>query len=278
MASITLDELHAYHALDREVFSKMVIRLFRDPAESLLIMALWLWMEERGYPNIIMKLPRISDVLVNAIADEASLCLKVLEANTLPILPHGGIPLTARVMERNISLEMFYHNKFSAITGVKIFLNSVCSRIFTDILQIALGKKNSGATQPLVIPGFPHPVFGSVNIVPRAINFDISVGGLWGWDPSEGIAEDDKTMFLTFSRGFPVTKEEVANLFTRLHGEACVVDVHMQENVPENEQPLFARMVLDSIGSVDRILNGKRIAKFRINGKHIWARKYERRE
>lgn len=74
-----------------------------------------------------------------------------------------------------------------------------------------------------------------------------------------------------------MTKDEVTQLFTRFHGD-CVVSVQMQENVSSNEQPLFARMVLDSIAAVDRILNGRRIAKFRINGKHIWARKYERRD
>ncbi|XP_012076590.1 uncharacterized protein LOC105637650 [Jatropha curcas] len=286
MASITLEELHTYHAIDREIFSRLVVTLMRDPAESLLVMATWLWLEEKGYPNMILKMIKLSDQLVNALADEAALCLKCLESNSLPV--NGSIaitiPLTARVMERNISLEMFYQNKFSAISGIKNFLNTVCSRIFTDILQCVLASGSSTQAvnpnqqqQALVIPGFPHPLFGGVNIMPRSIDFDFPTGGLWGWDPVNNVSEDDRTMFLTFSRGFPVTKEEVTQLFTRLHGD-CVVSVQMQENVPSNEQPLFARMILDSIASVDRILNGRRIAKFRINGKHIWARKYERRD
>ncbi|KAF2303853.1 hypothetical protein GH714_023868 [Hevea brasiliensis] len=270
MASITLEELHTYHAIDREIFSRLVITLMRDPAESLLVTATWLWLEEKGYPNMVVKMVDLSDALVNALADEAVLCLKCLESNTFPVLLNGGIPLTARIMEKNISLEMFHHNKFSAISGIKNFLTTVCARIFTDILQRVLAT-TSILNQPLIIPGFPHPLFGSVSIVPMSMDFDFPTGGLWGWDPNNNVSEDDRTMFLTFSRGFPVTKDEVTQLFTRLHGD-CVVSVQMQENVPSNEQPLFARMILDSITAVDRILNGRRIAKFRINGDFGLAR------
>ncbi|OAY27373.1 uncharacterized protein LOC110603318 [Manihot esculenta] len=280
MASITLEELHTYHAIDREIFNRLVINLLRDPAESLLVMATWLWLEEKGYPNVVVKMVDLSDALVNAVADEAVLCLKCLESNSLPLLLNGGIPLTARIMEKNISLEMFHHNKFSAISGIKNFLTTVCARIFTDILQRVLATTSSAQSvpnQPLIIPGFPHPLFGGLAIVPRSMDSDFLIGGLWGWGPNNNVSEDERTMFLTFSRGFPVTKDEVTQLFTRLHGD-CVVSVQMQENVSSNEQPLFARMVLDSIAAVDRILNGRRIAKFRINGKHIWARKYERRD
>ncbi|EEF46977.1 uncharacterized protein LOC8259466 [Ricinus communis] len=279
MASITLEELHTYHAIDREIFSRLVISLLRDPAESLLVMATWLWLEDKGCPNMIAKMIGLSNLLVNALADEAVLCLKCLESSTLSMLSNGGnsIPLTARIMEKNISLEMFYHDKFSAISGIKNFLTTVCARIFTDILQHVTATTSTPAEGPLVIPGFPHPIFGNVTVTPRSLDFNYPAGGLWGWGPNNNVSEDERTMFLTFSRGFPVTIEEVTELFSRLHG-ACVVSVQMQENLPPNEQPLFARMVLDSTTAVDRILNGRRIAKFRINGKHIWARKYERRD
>ncbi|XP_065851156.1 uncharacterized protein [Euphorbia lathyris] len=279
MGSITLEELHAYHAMDREVFSRMV--LVREPAESLLIMAVWLWLESKGYPNIVMKLVHYEDHFVmHALADETALCLECLESNTVPFLSDGELPLMAGVMDKNISLQMFHHNKFSAINGVKNFLNTVCSWIFTDILEIVLHKESSGSSsssQPLAIPGFPHPVFGGVSIVPRPTVFNIPLGGLCGWDPSKPVSEDDRTILLTFSRGFPMTKEEVEDFFTKFNREP-VFDIKMQEQVPGNGHPLSAKMILGSIGSVDKIMNGQNIAKFRINGKHIWARKYERIE
>ncbi|EOY29501.1 PREDICTED: uncharacterized protein LOC18587807 [Theobroma cacao] len=278
MASITLEELHTYHAIDREIFSRLVITLMRDPAESLLVMALWLWLEEKGYPNIIAKMVKLSDPLLEALAGEAVSCLNCLGSGNPTIPPNGVFPLTARIMEKDISFQMFHQNKFSTISGIKNFLNTVCSRIFTDILQRVMGSTSQViSNQPLVIPGFPHSLFGRVTIVPRAMDHGFPVGGLWGWHPCNNVSEDDRTLFLTFSRGFPVSEDEVRELFTKICGD-CVDSVHMQENVPCNEQPLFARMVLHSVTNVDQILNRRRIAKFRINGKHIWARKYERRE
>ncbi|GMI89292.1 hypothetical protein like AT3G45200 [Hibiscus trionum] len=276
MASVTLEELHAYHAIDRSIFSRMVINLRRDPAESMLVMAMWFWLEETGYPNIVAKIVNVSDPVLGALAGEAVMCLNCLGSKNSTIAPNGILPLTTRIMEKDISLHMFHQNRFSTINGIKNFMTTVCSRIFTDILQHVMGS-TSHPNQPLVIPGFPHSLFGSVTIVPRAMDHDFPIGGLWGWHPSNNFTEDDRTLFLTFSRGFPVTEEEIRELFTRIRG-VCVDSVHMQENVSSGEQPLFAKMVLRSVTNVDQILNGRHIAKFRINGKHIWARKYERRE
>ncbi|XP_065851157.1 uncharacterized protein [Euphorbia lathyris] len=276
MASITIEELHAFHSMDREVFSRMVFQLIRDPAQTLLVMAMWLWLETIGYKNIVIKLVPLSQVLLNAIANEAVLCLKCLDPNLKEEMS-AEIPLTSRLVDKELSLQMFSLHKFSAITGIKYLLNSVCSTIFTDMLQLVLGSSSSSSSQALVMPGFPHRVFGNVSILPRAVDFDFPQDELWSWNPSKTVSEDDRTMFLTFSRGFPVTREEVINLFSELIGVG-VVDVKMQHKTPGNEQPLFGKMVLDSIASVDKILNGNPIAKFRIKGKHIWARKYERRE
>ncbi|GLT43622.1 hypothetical protein SLA2020_175600 [Shorea laevis] len=278
MESITLEELHTFHAIDRDIFSRLVLTFQRDIAESLLVMATWLWLEDRGYPNIIVKMVRLSDPLVDALADEAASCLSVLGSTNPSIPPNGGLPLHARVMEKEITLHVFNQNKFTAISGIKNFLNTVCARIFTDILQRVLGSPSQVIpNSPLNVPGFPHPLFGAVAIMPRAISNDFPPGGLWGWHSTNNATEDDRTMFLTFSRGFPVTEDEVRELFTKMYGE-CVQSVQMQENASSNGQPLFAKLVLLSIITVDQILCGRRITKFRINGKHIWARKYERRD
>ncbi|KAF3568263.1 hypothetical protein DY000_02019268 [Brassica cretica] len=90
-------------------------------------------------------------------------------------------------------------------------------------------------------------------------------------------SENDRTMFITFSRGFPVSPAEVKALFTHMFGEKCVVGVYMREDC-DKQQSLFAKLVLDSVVTVDRILEGEKLQKFRINGKHIWARKYNEKK
>ncbi|KAE8701599.1 putative Concanavalin A-like lectin protein kinase family protein [Hibiscus syriacus] len=192
--------------------------------------------------------------------------------------PSGNLPLTAMIMEKDISLHVLYQNKFSTISGIKSFMNTVCAWIFTDIFQHMMGiAPQVVLNQPLVIPGFPHPLFGNVTIVPRAMDHDFPIGGLWGWHPCNNVTEDERTLFLTFSRGFLVSEDEIREVFTRIRG-VCVENVHMRDNVHSGEQALFGRMVLRSVTNVDQAWNGRRVAKYRVNGKHIWARKYERRE
>ncbi|KAJ1410963.1 hypothetical protein SESBI_21497 [Sesbania bispinosa] len=270
--------------MDREVFSCLVIKLARDPAQSLLVMALWLWLEKIGYPNVISKLVGLSDTMINALANEAVTCLKWLEFGNTLIPNDGGLPLTSILIQSEISLQFFSQKRFTTIAGIKSVLNKTCARIFTDILQNILGSTSGTSTfSPLIVPGFPHPIFGTFTTPP--LNFeelDLSDPRIWSDNnrlPSDDdVIDDDKTMFLTFSRGFPVTEEEVRYLFTSTFGD-CIKVIHMGNNEDTTkDQVLFATMVLKNVETVDQILNGKHIAKYRVNGKHIWTRKYERRE
>ena len=290
MAPISIQELHQFHRIDREVFTCLVMKLGRDPAQSLLVMALWLWLEHNGYPNIISKLVDIPDTaMINAIATEAVSCLQCLEFENFHI-PHGsGLPLTTHLVQRDISLQLFRHKRFTAVAGIKSVLNNICARIFTDILYHLLGGTSTSTStststpwpspyRPLIVPGFPHPLFGTFIVPP--INFEeMDLGDPRIWDdklPCGDVRDDDKTMFLTFSRGFPVTEEEVRHHFTSNYGD-CIKILNMG-NGDTSEQILYATMILNNVETVDQILDGKHIAKFRVNGKHVWARKYERRD
>ncbi|KAJ8428976.1 hypothetical protein Cgig2_009784 [Carnegiea gigantea] len=47
----------------------------------------------------------------------------------------------------------------------------------------------------------------------------------------------------------------------------------MQE-VGDDKQPLYARLVVPNLSAMVAVLSGQSKAKFSINGKHVWARKY----
>lgn len=286
---LTEREIHMFHKADREVFCCLLLKLGLDPAQCLIVMALWLWLENVGYPNVIPQLVGLSNRMLNAMVNEARACLKCLEEETSHIPKGGGLPLTTTLIDKEISLHLFHLRRFTAIAGIKSLLNNVCVRIFADILYNVLmgpGGPSPGQGQGpgLAVPGFPHPLFGNVTVqLPNCQEREsCSCGGngggvSWRRRPSDDATDDDKTMFLTFSRGFPVTEEEVVKLFTTTLGEASVKAIYMGDAETVNEQPLFATMVVDTVAKVDDILLGKRIAKFKINGKHIWARKYENR-
>ncbi|GAB2286766.1 hypothetical protein Dimus_021160 [Dionaea muscipula] len=83
---------------------------------------------------------------------------------------------------------------------------------------------------------------------------------------------DDRTIFLTFSKGYPISGPEIREYFTRAFGDV-IEALHMQD-VPFEEQALYARLVIRDPKKMDEILGGQGKAKFSINGKHVWARKY----
>ncbi|XP_058757214.1 uncharacterized protein LOC131630462 [Vicia villosa] len=288
---ITTKELHLFYRIDRELLCFLIFKLHYEVTQSLLVMALWLWLEKIGYHNLIHKVASLQGTLINAIVVEAITCLQFLERDNPPIPIGGGLPLTKMLIKKDISLEMFISKRYTAMTGIKIVLNETCARVFNDVLQIVLKRKNIIETRgsssttsrthalnmPLILPGFPHPLFGSFDLLPRNENTSLSDESIWiQKKPYDDATNDDKSLFLTFSRGFPVSEMEVRYLFTANYGD-CVQRLVMGGNHVKNDQPLFAIMILKMVEIVDQILAGKRVAKLQINGKHIWARKYEPR-
>ncbi|CAH9086898.1 unnamed protein product [Cuscuta europaea] len=245
-------------------------------------MAFWLWLEDIDFPSITQRMGNFPPAMVNNLAREAARCLRILDPRTRPeAYRDDDMPLSSRVIERPISTIHFQTTKFSAITGIKTILTKVVAIVFVDILEQVLPssgrRRPANPPPPLQIPGFPHPVFGRVEVVPIPPGSSVPDGGLWGWARSYETTVDDRTMFLTFSRGYWVSEEEVWELFTSLFGDS-VEAVKMVPPAVEDEQSLYARMVVRSVKTIDKILGKNIIAKLRINGKHVWARKYERRE
>ncbi|KAG7551752.1 hypothetical protein ISN45_Aa06g023950, partial [Arabidopsis thaliana x Arabidopsis arenosa] len=97
---------------------------------------------------------------------------------------------------------------------------------------------------------------------------------------------NERTLFITFARGVPMSQEEVKQFFTEKYGENCVQGIDM-ENRDGQEQSLYAKLYLDSVATMNRVLNDwqtvklwslsiNKSVKLRVNGKFFWARKYTR--
>ncbi|XP_076900550.1 uncharacterized protein LOC143554737 [Bidens hawaiensis] len=97
-------------------------------------------------------------------------------------------------------------------------------------------------------------------------------------DSKEETPQENRTIFLTFSKGYPISELEVREYFTRMFGD-FIEAIFMQPVEPDN-QPLFARIVARNPSMVSAVVDrdgtdGK--SKYYINGKHVWARKYVKR-
>ncbi|KAF5467173.1 hypothetical protein F2P56_017028 [Juglans regia] len=95
-------------------------------------------------------------------------------------------------------------------------------------------------------------------------------------EKEKDVPPDERTIFLTFSKGYPISEYEIREFFTRKFGD-FIEAIHMQEVLLPVKQPLYARLVVRLASSITEVLDGKNKANFSINGKHVRARKYLRK-
>uniref|UniRef100_A0A7N0ZSJ1 Uncharacterized protein n=1 Tax=Kalanchoe fedtschenkoi TaxID=63787 RepID=A0A7N0ZSJ1_KALFE len=259
---ITRDELNAFHSIDRALYTILAINLWRDPVDGLHILALLLWLERAGYKNVVHKVLQLPIILINEIADEVVACLQLINSSfsAAALEAAGGIPLLQALMDKDLSLQFFQINRIQALEGITKVLNNVCVKVLADIMQRAIER--NAATQSLALD--------------MQMFFQRNIGHLRSQSPSNqrfDVAPDERTMFVTFSKGYPVYEWEIKDFFSKIYGD-CIESMWMQEVQP-NEQSLFARIVFRSPAIIERILSGSTgKAKYTINGKHVWVRKF----
>ncbi|XVE53990.1 hypothetical protein DITRI_Ditri03aG0046900 [Diplodiscus trichospermus] len=270
---VSQEEFNMFHIIDRKLYSLLAINLWRDPVESIHVMALWLWLERVGFKNVVRKISSLPYILVNELADEAMTCFNLINNDQLASLSDGSDnPLMQSLIDRDLTFQLFKENRLIATQGVTRIVNQVCMRALRDIMHHAIERNatqrladskkviSRSLLQPTVQSGLPQMGSGPCDVT-------------LPWTKENEVPPDDRTMFVTFSKGYPVYDWEVREFFTKAYGD-CIESLHMQEVHHPDKQSLFARIVFYSASTIEMILNGVDKAKFTINGKHVWARKF----
>uniref|UniRef100_A0A803MTR8 Uncharacterized protein n=1 Tax=Chenopodium quinoa TaxID=63459 RepID=A0A803MTR8_CHEQI len=91
-------------------------------------------------------------------------------------------------------------------------------------------------------------------------------------DEKPNLLPSERTIFLTFSKGYPILENELREFINRSFGD--IIETLKMQEVGEKEQPLYARLVVRDAKTMDIVLSEQGRSKFSINGKHVWARKY----
>ncbi|XP_020228769.1 uncharacterized protein LOC109809782 [Cajanus cajan] len=253
---VSQEEFNLFHRTDRELYKILVMSLSREPTESMQVYAMWLWLERVGFRNVVKRVLSLPNILINEVAEETVMCLNCIRSNNLIIASESTeIPLLQSMVDKEISVQFMQENRVNAVEGVAKVVQEVCVRAFTDIMQQAMVRNsNEGQNQ-----GSSHG---------NGAN-----GPFWfGSIGPANVAADERTLFVTFSKGYRVEEWEVREFFVMAYGD-CIEALYMQEVQP-NEQALFARIVFRMVSTIDMILGGASKAKFSINGKHVWARKF----
>ncbi|XP_022987466.1 uncharacterized protein LOC111485004 [Cucurbita maxima] len=258
---VSQQEFNLFHKIDRQLYTILVINIGRDPMEALQIMAFWLWLERVGFRHVVYRMLQLPVLLINELADEALTALTCIVSDNPPPSSddyNNSIPLTQNFMKKEISLQFLYANRQIAMEGITKILNEVCFRAMRDIMLNAISHRKIPSSVSVPLPPPPPPL--------SFRSFDIMM------DEGDQVPPEERAMFVTFSKGYPVQEWEVRDFFTINYGD-CIEHFQMQEVEP-NEQSLFARIVFRSASTIGLILGGQPRMKFTINGKHIWARKF----
>ncbi|KAK2404504.1 hypothetical protein QL285_053837 [Trifolium repens] len=124
---------------ERELYEILVIKLSRDPMESMKLLALWLWLEDVEYGNVVNKIYSLpSYTIINELADEGVTCLNCINTNMIHSsseFNEDDIPQMCCLMDKEISLKMLYENKVWAKQEVDKMLKNVCMVALGDIMD-----------------------------------------------------------------------------------------------------------------------------------------------
>ncbi|KAI3410843.1 uncharacterized protein J3R85_018356 [Psidium guajava] len=262
-----------FHTIDRALYTILAIHLCRDPSESLHVVALLLWLERNGFARAVENVLSLPRMLVGDLADEAMACLNfIFNHGESSSVGGADVPLMRGVIGRRISARFLRENRDDARQVISKIIDTVCLRALKDIMQKAFAIRNpSPSTSPVLLPD--GPAFPGMRPRRNAnANDHVVINRHVPVPVPVPVPPDDRTLFVTFSKGYPVHEWEVMEFLTRVFGD-CVEAMHMQE-VQAGEQPLFARVVFRSASTIDQVLDASGKAKFIINGKHVWARKF----
>ncbi|CAA0829565.1 Unknown protein [Striga hermonthica] len=235
------EAFNLFHSIDRELFARLTHPLARDPAESVRVAAFFIWLEREFHDtSLVSRLLSLPPALLNAAAAEAALCLRCAESDSFPLAAAGNVTLLPEILAGGgISLRLIHENRAAVLWAVAKIVSTVCVRAFADILP----SPPPPPPPPPAVLYRPHP------------NFPVVGGGLLPVPPPPPQA------------GVFPAAGDIMGMFGDF-----IEDLIMQE-VCEDEQVLYARMVARSTAVIDGIVGGNK-AKYVINGKHVWARKY----
>ncbi|KAK1272614.1 hypothetical protein QJS04_geneDACA012475 [Acorus gramineus] len=220
MATINVDDLMNFHAIDISLYLRLVRRLGTTPDSAKRTLAFWLWLEHVGLArdNLTRHISSRPDPVVARFIAEAESCINIITRDDNDEEEEmGSVPFTASVAaNERFGLRFLAVHRDVARKGVARVLDGVCGVIFDE--------------------------------------------------------EDRRSLFVTFSKGNPLSREEITIFFNERWGD-CVERVMMERTSP-GVAPMYGRIVFKNAAFIVMILNGESLVKFSINGRQMWARMY----
>lgn len=190
------------HITERLLYRRL-IDIGVNPEDSMNIMAFWMWLEAHGFEELVRKISSNNDKFLKLVADEANAVLATLFPGPTPTpISRDLCPVTS-IFFGGLSIHDIFGNKENVSEGVTDVYNSVCCVLFKDVLEERSGKvKVSDDAEGHAA------VTSSVGTKLNPFAKE--------WSPAiERVPEEERCLFLTFSKGNPLTENQIFNFFTQ---------------------------------------------------------------
>ncbi|RZR73315.1 hypothetical protein BHM03_00022653 [Ensete ventricosum] len=285
-----------FHTQERDLYCRLVRQLGQNPERMKQVIALWLWFESIDHYEFIQRVSSYKgDDVILGFVREAEACLDRL-MDQREQTRGDELPLTSYLIAEKMDLRFFESHRDDAIKGVRSIFDNVCQIIFDDVLvERAAEAANHPDDHHLSTSGL-HDIKqparegssqeeGSASSAAVAVSLPAQTHTVLPprgstlnpmalpWSPEINRSPEDlRSMFITFSRGYPISRADIVEFFNERYGR-CLETVMMERASP-GQQPMYGRLVFRNASTIARVLNGQRTAKFLINGRHLWARMY----
>ncbi|KAJ4831600.1 hypothetical protein Tsubulata_015286, partial [Turnera subulata] len=283
MAGIgSLVDLLLFYTLERVLFNRMVCSIGLNPALVKKAIALWLALEQLGYPGLIRTISSYDNSSVEALFYKALQGIHCMHPDAVQPRESDVNPVSVALFDEPMNPVFIHRNRELMYSLYGHVMDTVCDKIFGETM--ALEVDESGSKPVIRRQGEESSQQGLAIYVPEAGTFS-ELGGqaseqsrLSNLNPDatgfypEHTREESRKMFLTFSKGHPLSSEEIVSFFTSNWGQ--VVESVSVEPTQHGKDPKFARILFTNSLVIPRVLNGQAKAKFMVNGKHLWARSY----
>ncbi|KAJ6714961.1 hypothetical protein OIU85_026466 [Salix viminalis] len=253
----SLVDLLLFCTLERALYNGMVCSLGKNSQQVKKAIALWLMLEEIGYHDLIRTINSSDNATIESLFYEAFF----------------DEPMNPRFFYYNSE---FMYKRFTHIMDTVC----VCDQIFGETKAVEVDESS---LWPAINPFGEGSSTGHDGIAMHAAGTSRRASGQVIGETSRQSSlnpdanefnpgqtpEDSRTMFLTFSLGHPLSRDEIIDFFTSNRGEV-VQNVFIERTQP-GKDPQFGRIVFTNSLVIPRILNGQTKAKFMVNRKHLWA-------
>lgn len=203
MAPPTVKDVLAFHKIDRAVYEKFVTH-GTEPGTARNAVALFMWLEQLGI-DMIGRISRITNpTMIFTLIAEVDAVLHCLRRQDDGLINNSytEIPMISLMAGNSLDIRFFNFNKDVIVRGLAYILDGVGRVVFDNHMyellhayeaEEAMARAGLSAVTPPVPPGLAV-LYDRAAVVPSI--------------------EDARSMFITFSKGFPIKREEIQEHFT----------------------------------------------------------------